>query len=186
MWNYVYLFSLHTEQDKTRSFLANQVVKSLLEVEFKCPHLSQRSLWCKSALALLHPLKYGWCSRWDCIWRALKWLYGDDKTHTTACVWLLMRRPERATAVGMTEHGVWSEQVNGQTFNSLGENESGGIQTSVNDKRSHYTETILRHGAFNPQMRGGWRLLLNGAASNDHKLSKIRVDNNKLSFVRCI
>lgn len=86
MWNCVYLASSHTEQDKIWSFLASQVVKSLLEVSLQCPHLSQRSLGCKSALTLLQPLKYGWCLQWDCISQALKRLYGDDKMHTKTCV----------------------------------------------------------------------------------------------------
>lgn len=90
MWNCVYLASSHTEEDKIRvrvtwSFLANQVVKSLWEVSLQCPHLSQRSLGCKSAMTLLQPLKYTWCLQWDCISWALKRLYGDDKMHTTTC-----------------------------------------------------------------------------------------------------
>lgn len=86
MWDCVYLVSSHAEQEKIWSFLANQLVKSLWEVSLQCPHLSQRSLRCKSALTFLRPLYYAWCWQWDWTSRALERLYGDDKMYTTTCV----------------------------------------------------------------------------------------------------
>lgn len=60
----------------------------------QCPHLSQRSLECKSALTLRQPLKYSWYLHFTSTQAA----FGDDKMHTTTCNWLLTKRhPQRLT-----------------------------------------------------------------------------------------